>query len=425
MALLRKGGMAAHSRVKGLLIVVAAGLAGRLLVTAVFPATGGLKRLEPSVVAGNLNAGRGFTFDQYGAVYHAWKEPMFIVFLAWVMRRWPQDGAMLLIQGFFGIAAACLVWLLAEFLTHDAIKAASAGVIAAINPFLLYYDTHAIHPLSMDCFLFMAAVGCLLLARKDGPGWALRSACAGLVTGLALWQRASIFAAVFAGWLAAVICARQGQRRKALLGAAIWLAVACAVITPWLARNYRLFGRVVLTTDAAHIFWLGNNPWSNGTYSDAAGKRVINLADDAFQREIAGAPEIVQFDRFRDATRRFIFEHPGRFASLTASRAWSFIWFSPNAGLDYTPGQSALYRMAYAALFFLGLAGIRQCWRESGQDDRAAMIVLLSAVGGLWAVHAVSAVNLKHRAPLELIWAIFAAAFLVRAFRFVFHGKEA
>ena len=181
------------------------------------------------------------------------------------------------------------------------------------------------------------------------------------------------------------------------------------VIAPWLLRNAGLFGRLIVTTDAAHVFWLGNNPHSNGTYSDQQGRRVIGLADPAFVRRIQQASELEQHDLFLADAQRFIREQPAAFARLVLGRLWAFVWFSPNAGAEYTPQQGTLYRAAYLLLLGLGIAGVARWWPRAPSAQRRVALLLLGSVAGLAAAHALTAINLKHRVPLELLLAVFAA----------------
>jgi hypothetical protein len=163
-----------------------------------------------------------------------------------------------------------------------------------------------------------------------------------------------------------------------------------------------------MTTDAAHIVWLGNNPWSNGTYSDASGQRVIARGDPAFQASIHGQPELVQQARFAAAARAFIREHPGRFLRLCARRLGAFVWFSPNAGALYSPALGLVYRAWYVTLLLAGLWGFARWWSTAPPDRRHAALLLWSSVAALALLHSLIAINMKHRVPLELILSLFA-----------------
>jgi hypothetical protein len=342
-------------------------------------------------------------------MYRAWKEPLYIVGLAWLLRATSHSRiAILLMQGACGVAVALAVAWLGWWVLGDRWAGMITGLLVAVNPFLVYYDTQWIHPLSLDSLLFVATVGTILIAARQPQGIVQRSVWAGLIAGIALWQRSTLLIVGLCAW-AAVLWKSPSARRPMCRGMALWCVVTLLVIAPWLLRNYRLFGRLIMTTDAAHIVWLGNNPWSNGTYSDQAGRRVIALADATFQEQLSHASELGQHDLFLEATRRFIVDHPGRFFQLILRRVGSFAWFSPNAGVGYALWQDALYRIAYVSLLLMGAGGALLFWRRADLADRRTAWVLIASVVGVAAVHAVTAINVKHRVPLELLLSIFAS----------------
>lgn len=416
---------------KLLLWVVLAGLLVRGSILWFSPPTAGPVQLEFSIIASNLNAGHGFIFEQYGALYQAWKEPLYIVLLALLTRLIGESNlAIILFQSIFGIGTAVGVALIARYLQVDSARATIAGMIAAANPFLVYYDTQFVHPLSMNAFLFVAVVCTCLVAVEDSSKRFNRSTLwAGLVMGLTLWQRATLLGAGAAVWIMAIFLDRP-HRRKQFARGAVWLGVALLVVSPWLIRNYRLFGRFVLTTDFAHHLWLGNNPWSNGTFSDMEGRRVFYLADSAFQERIHKASEIEQYDIFLDKAKRFVLENPGKYGELALRRLWAFFWFSPNAGITYDAWQRAIYRAVYIILLSLGAVGLVLYWVRATREEHRRVILLIASVFGLAAVHSLVVININHRVPLELVFAIFAAESISRGlglvcalWRGVLHGR--
>jgi hypothetical protein len=407
----RESGGAAITRLGPWLLPAAVALGARAIVFVIGGAT--LTHLEPSVVAASLEAGRGFAFPQYGTTYYALKEPLYIALLAAVARLHAGDLPILLVQWLFGAAAAGAVALLTRYLTRDVRAATAAGVIAALNPFLVHYDTSFVHPLSMDTFFFVLTTAVNVDAAGTVRPTFGRVLGAGLVTGLALWQRATLMCSGAAVWGAALFLPRRARRFGQAL---VWAIVALAVVTPWLVRNYVVLGRVVITSDAAHILWLGNNELSNGTYSDSAGRRVFDVADPGFKARILGKTETQQMDAFYRAVWTFIVEHPERFAALVVRRLVAFFWLSSNAGVDYTPGQIIVYILAYALLLVLGLQGFRDFWRTAGPEDRRRAGLVFASVLGLAALHALVAINTKHRAPWEMVLAIFAGIAVARRF---------
>ncbi len=420
MSQLCKDSLVAGTSVRSLIWVSFVGFLARGAMVVFYAPTGGLHRLEPSLIAANLNVGQGFSFEQYGAVYHAWREPLYILLLLWLTRwRGESNLAVLLFQSIFGIGTAVGVTLIARYLLGESARATFAGMIAAVNPFLVYYDTQFIHPLSMNAFLFVAVVGaCLVAVGDSSKGFNPSTLWAGLVMGLALWQRATLLGAGAAVWIMAIILGGSHRPRQLARGA-VWIGVALLVVSPWLIRNHMLFGRIVLTTDFAHILWLGNNSWSNGTYLDMEGRRVFYLADSAFRERIHRASEIEQYDIFLDEAKRFVLENPGKYGELSLRRLWAFFWFSPNSGITYVAWQRALYRAAYIALLSLGAVGLVLYWVRATREEHRRVILLIASVLGLAAVHSLVVININHRVPLELVLAIFAAESISRGISFV------
>lgn len=394
----------------GLVWVGIAGIVARVLFVVAGPGAGGLKPLEFSVMADHLNRGHGFIFEQYGAVYQAYKEPLYVILLAWI-NRITGGGALgiLLLQGFFGVSAAIGTAVIARSILGMPGRSTLAGMIVAVNPFLVFYDTRFVHPLSLDACGFLLVAGSVMAAIAGPKTGAGRTIIAGLLGGLVLWERAALIVAGAMAWCAGLGSARAGQRLLVLRRAAIWLGLCLVIISPWLIRNYHVLGRPMITSDFAHVLWLGNNPLSNGTYSDQAGRRVFSLADPAFQARIRGASELQQSDAFFADAARFIAAQPGRFAQLTARRAWAFVWFSPNAGAIYSAEQGTLYRIAYSGLSALGLIGLVLAWKRLPDVARRRILIFGAAVAGVALVHALTAINLKHRVPLELFLSVFAA----------------
>jgi hypothetical protein len=397
-------------------IAATAVLARAAVALALLPPEG-LRRLEPSVIAANINAHRGFVFEQYGTIYYALKEPAHIWLLALLTRATGgADLAVFALQALCGIAAALATGVLAYRLSEDAWHATLAAALVAVNPFLVYYDSLLIHPLSLDTTLFVVTLLVNLWAIEDPGRRSSAAVVAGALTGLAIWQRSPLLFTGAATWAVAVL-AIPGERRRQLARGALWLLVAVAVIQPWLARNYLHLGRWVYTTDTAHIIWLGNNPLSNGTYSDAAGNRIFYRADPAFRATIEGASELEQTDRFLAATREFVLAHPAWAASLAARRVWALVWMPSNAGAEYQPWQVGLYTVAYLLLATAGVAGAVVFMRVSTGPARRRALLAVSSLLGLVAVHALTAVNTKHRVPFEVLLAVFAAFLIRRAVR--------
>lgn len=397
-------------RMKPLLGIVVAGLLARIGAVLLSPPSGGMARLEPSEIAANLNAGRGFVFEQYGALHHAWKEPLYMALLA-ALSRWVSEGdvAIMVLQSCFGIGSALGVALIARHVLGDAPRAVVAGLLAAVNPFLVFYDTHVVHYLSLVTFFFVVLVGTTLMAVGPGERGSRWTWLAGLAWGAGLWARGTLLVAGVLAWAVAIATAERGRRRAIAVRSVVALVVAVAVILPWPVRNYARLGRVVFVSDVPHQLWLGNNVLSNGTFSDADGRRISYKDEPRVLERVQGMPELAQYDFFLAEVRRFIADDPAAFAALSARRLVAFVWFSPNAGVSYPPWQSLAGRLAYVALLGLGAFGLVRYWRRADSESRRRAVVFAAAVLGIAIVHALTVINMNHRVPLELMLTVFAA----------------
>ena len=398
-----------------LVAIVASALAARLVVVLALLPARGLLRQEPSEIAANINAGLGFVYPQYGTMYYGLKEPGHIALLA-LITRWTgdRDLPILVLQWTCGAALAVLAAILTRRLTGSDRAGVLAGLLVALNPFLVYYDSLIVHSLTLDMLLFVV-VAAVTLRAADDPARSWRSAIlAGLVTGIALWQRSLLLFGGLGLWAVAIALAR-GARRRELQRAIVWTVVAVTLVVPWFARNHAVIGRWVFTTDFAHVLWLGNNPLSNGTYSDAIGARIYYRADPAFRARIEGHSEVEQMETFLGAVRAFVREHPAQEAGLIARKAVAFVWFAPNVGAEYRPWQTVLYIAWYIALLVVGVAGAVRLWRASGARVHRRMLLIGGMLLGIMALHAAVAINMKHRVPLEIVLAGFAGSYLARA----------
>ena len=148
-----------------------------------------------------------------------------------------------------------------------------AGLIVACDPILLNQQTLVMTE-TLAAFLAILSLWCL--ARFDGARTPFNAALAGGAIGLAVLCRPT-----FLPWLGLVAGAMLLMRshRSEVRGQKAerdWLAdagwrvanvaglslVAAVVVSPWAIRNYRVFGKpIVTTTHGGYTFYLANNEW--------------------------------------------------------------------------------------------------------------------------------------------------------------------
>jgi len=251
--------------------------------------------------------------------------------------------------------------------------------------------------------LFLGFV--LMLVALTRNKHILRSAAAaGLAFGAGLIAGAST---LFAG--AAVLPALWRISNPSAAALAFGLATTL-VLAPWLTHTARHVGTPVLTTNGGFNLYLGNNPAATGTFvsiSDTpAGPRWETMRTTLGEAGSASALG-------REATD-YAYSHPMRTAALATFKLASF--WAPNIPdtQDRVTGPMAAVRWADVVqhLLILGLALVGG-W--SLRHD-PVLPVVVTAIGGLWIVHAATYVMVRYREPAMPIMIVLAAIGLASLF---------
>lgn len=205
-----------------------------------------------------------------------------------------------------------------------------AAWIWTLSPFFFRWPTTWIWDFTASALLLaLLLIMTLDVAEKGGTRlWARLGALSGVavLVNPALLTMLPLFMA-YAGY----VNRRMGMKwwRGILLAGVLF----GAIITPWLVRNYMVFGHpVFLRGNYWFEFHLGNYHFSNGmgfsgkhpTKNPIEMRRYIKLGEQGY----------IQWAK-NDALR-FVKEYPGEFWSLTIHRVW---WFWDGTPLIYESGQ--------------------------------------------------------------------------------------
>ena len=157
-----------------------------------------------------------------------------------------------------------------------------------------------------------------------------------------------------------------------------FVIIGGVLLTPWIAHNYTVYGRFVLTAPHGGVtFWTGNNAFARGE-GDLAANPEMGRARVAFEGRYAGIRSQDLDSAYYEEAFRFIREHPVRWATLLARKLfYTFVPIGPSYRL-----HSALYfgasLVSYALVFAYGLAGLWGLAR-SGRLGEAWALWLLAA----------------------------------------------
>jgi 4-amino-4-deoxy-L-arabinose transferase-like glycosyltransferase len=256
--------------------------------------------------------------------------------------------------------------------------AVAAAWLAAIYPPFVWTSAFV---LTETLYIALAAAVALVLGGAiDGTpppsgttsGDARVGIWAGLLAGTAVLVRpAMLFFLLLAGsWLLA-------RRRLAFFVA---LAVASlAVVGPWTARNYWVYGRPILVASEGGLtFWTGNHPLSPGE-GDLAANPAIKRDSRRLRAAHPGlSEEELEPIYYREALHA-IAADPARWVGLLARKlVYTFVPVGPSYTL-----HSGLYRagsiVPYLVVLPFGVAGLART-RRDGRWPRAMVLLGASAV---------------------------------------------
>src|SRR3984893_2634851 len=358
---------------------------------------------EMGRIARSIAQGHG-----YGSPYGdstgptAWEPPLYPYLMAAVFKvfgvyTYPSAWALLTINSLLSALTCIPIYLLASQTFGERVARWSARTWAFL-PYIWYWSVHWIWdttftPLILSLILLVSLE---LQESRQGRNW--------LIFGL-LWGVGALANPTMPAFLP--FCGlwiwRQRQRRglSSLSGIAVSSAIFFLVLTPWLVRNYEVFGRFVFLRDDFGLqFRLGNGDGADGMSRVYLQPNLNKLEFEKFQRlgELAYAADCkrLAFDWIRT--------HPGRFLLISLKRVF-YYWNGvpkPTDSTAFWDFRSSLF----LASSVLGLWGLILALRQKrcGAWLFAGLIVTYPAVYYVVYPHA------RYRHPIEpelLILAVF------------------
>ncbi len=369
-------------------------------------------------IAENLVAGNGFC--SVAGHPTAFRPPLYPLLLAGCLA---MGGTIVLaaVHIVMGTATVALTWLLTRRTGLSENAGLLAGLLTAIDPLLLEHGTQ---PMTETLFTFLSTA--LLCAMTSPAGASLqRPVLSGVLLGLAGLCRPSIWAFALL-WLAVAMTfgavQRFGRRTQAGNAHPSWrslvvvLGTAVLVVSPWVFRNWQVFGRpIVMTTHGGYTLALGNN---ERFYSDVVvGPEQVwsgeNLA--RWQREAEAAlaadginprDEVAHDAGMSRLAVDWIRKHPRRFLKaswLRVTRFWSVAPRQTESSISEI--LSSVVAIWYSAVLLLAVVGAirhRRCW----EAFRPGLLLVAS----LTVLHAVYWSNMRMRCPLVPVLSLLAVA---------------
>lgn len=397
-------------------------------------------QLSYDMLARQLLAGQGFSFPvdwwpvtQAGEPTAHWSF-LYTLYLAAVYGLFgPQPVIARLVQAVIaGVLLPWLTWRIARRVFGGKVGLVAAA-LSAVYVYFFYYagalmtETFYIVAVlwTLDCAMRIAAQG-----HDSYRRW-LPWLELGLVVGVAILLRQLFMFVVplVLLWLL-WITHRNDQRLvrswTTWLRFAVTIAVAAALILPWTARNYQVFGRLVpLNTNSGYAFFWANHPIHGTSF-------VSILPDEgpSYQQLIPSALRSLDEAALDQALLRlgvgFVVQDPLRYALLSLSRIKDYFMFWPSAD------SSAVSNVARVGSFgillpFMLLGAIRSrhavrarqvASTTSWLTPSAGLNLLALFVVIYTLIHLLSWALIRYRLPVDGVLLIFAGLGLVQAIEY-------
>jgi 4-amino-4-deoxy-L-arabinose transferase-like glycosyltransferase len=310
---------------------------------------------ETGRLARSIAEGRGFSSPtDLPTGPSAWAPPLYPYILAGVFRFFGVYSALSawVILAFNSVFAAltCLtLYRIAERIYGIGVARATAWTWA-VFPYAIYWPVRVVWETSLTTFLLSLALF-LTLRMADEPPRPRMWILFGLLWGvIALTNTAVVSMLPFC-----LLWLLYRLPRRAFAEAALCVLTATLVVSPWLVRNYQVFGKFILVRDNLPLeMYEANNDQSAGlwTRNEHPGNNPEAM------RKFQELGEIGFMTEKRQEVKQFIREHPGRFLWFTVERAVYF-WIAPPqatilAGYDLMISRHTNFLLA-AVLAFAGL----------------------------------------------------------------------
>jgi hypothetical protein len=352
---------------------------------------------ENGSIATSIVQGRGFAnpYPQVDTGPSAWVAPLFPYLLAavfWIAGTKTAEAA------YLAVFLQCLIYAGTIWLLYRIAQRTFSSAIARIAVLLWFIDparvtltSHFLSEAGLSTLALLLAVMALMRFRDLQT----RSAVAGLAFGLAVLCL-PVMALATPLYFYSLYAVARPRQRSAWIAPALGCAVCIAVLTPWLARNYVVFGRFVfIKSNFGPALHMGNN--------DRADERDLYPYTSSQERDL-----IQQVGETAYASRSFwrgvawIKDHKQLYAVRFFRRAFGFWVENLDTGL-----KSWLWTV-YQILLLAGAA--LGAWRHWRRDPVTTLCcaVLISVPIAYYMTAVYDAPRL--RLPFDALLAMFASS---------------
>jgi hypothetical protein len=340
--------------------------------------------------------------------------PLYPAFLALLMKRFGDDSYVAVTWAaivVIGIHLALLPFLARRFRLgfSSGVVAAAVFLFAKIQPFVIWESFYVA--------LFAIILSWLMYDVVTGSPSAAKIITTAVLWGVLLWL-AAVPLLVLLAWLAWIFVATKLPRRQKLA----LLIIPFLIISPWLVRNYRVFGHFIFVRDNLGLeLAVSNNACADFRFqaNELAPCFAENHPNEGFaQAKLVKELGEYEYNRVRlQEAVDWMKRNPGRFASITFQRAVAF-WFPSPTGNPFEATATPRGILLGWFMVLLSLPGLWLMWKR----NREATGILFLWLALFPPIYYLIQFDIRYRDPI--LWATFLPAgfFIVEMAKGVWHA---
>jgi 4-amino-4-deoxy-L-arabinose transferase-like glycosyltransferase len=282
---------------------------------------------EMGRIARSIAMGQGFSSPtDLPTGPSAWEPPIYPYILAGIFKLFGIYSAasafvILVFNSVFAAFTCLTIYRVAENIYGISVARAAAWTWA-VFPYVLYWPVRVVWETSLTTFLLSLAL-LLALRMGDKPPSRQTWIVFGALWGLIILTNTAVASMLPFCLLWILYLARPTSRQ--IFGAALCLAVALGVASPWIVRNYVVFDKFIFIRDNLPLeLHMANNEGSAGLWTRNEHPANDTAAMHQFQR----LGEIRFMDEKHEQFQQFLRDHPGKFIWFTLERTFYF-WAAP------------------------------------------------------------------------------------------------
>jgi 4-amino-4-deoxy-L-arabinose transferase-like glycosyltransferase len=223
----------------------------------------------------------------------------------------------------------------------------------ALFPYAIYWPVRVVWETSLSAFLLSLALFLTLQMGDSSPrrGW---WALYGVLWAIIVLTNTSLLALLpfFLLWL----LYRSRERSRQLSGIVLCMLIAGALVSPWLIRNYEVFGKFVFVRDNLPLeMHMANNDQFTGLWT----RNEHPGNDPEAMREFQQLGELSFMEEKQQEFRQFVRKHPADFVRFTLERSVYFWMGTPQSAIV---GQFNLIVARHTAFLMMAALAFAGLW---------------------------------------------------------------